>query len=207
MSVNSKVLAKTLKDDLASKSIDYNDFNKNYIGGWEKKPVVINLPAEVYEYQNFFLLEKNNGELILLDGFRRLLWNDTVDHDILVRVYKESDMTEHLILKLLVSLNHTKFFGGIGNFYDRGFALGMYVIFNIDITKNYKSFNGYLTVSEPKYKYTSSHLQNEAAHASVLDKVTNISFIEDMRFKKLIFLKWMIFSGLLFHIFVKKILK
>jgi hypothetical protein len=183
MSVNSKALAKTLKDNLSSKSIDYNEFNDDYLEGYsEKKPKVINLPAEVYEYQNFFLLEKDNGELILLDGFRRLLWNETVDHEILVRVYKERDMTEHSILKLLVALNHTKFFGGIGNFYDRGFALGMYVIFGVDITKNYKCFNGYLTVSEPKYSYFVSRLHDEKAHASTLDKVTNVAFIEDMRF-------------------------
>lgn len=183
MSVNSKELASTLKANLSSKSIDYNEFNDDYLEGYsEKKPKVINLPAEVYEYQNFFLLEKENGELILLDGFRRLLWNETVDHDILVRVYKESDMTEHSILKLLVALNHTKFFGGIGSFYDRGFALGMYVIFNVDITKIYNSFNGYLTVSEPKYSYSISRLHNEKAHASTLDKVTNAAFIEDMKF-------------------------
>ncbi len=183
MSVNSKVLAKQLKDNLSSKTIDYNQFNDDYLEGYTvKTPVVLNLPAEVYEYQNFFLLEKENGELILLDGFRRLLWNETVDHTILVRVYKESDMTEHSILKLLVALNHTKFFGGIGNFYDRGFALGMFVIFNVDITKIYKTFNGYLTVSEPKYSYSVSRLSREKAHASTLDKVTNVSFIDDMKF-------------------------
>jgi len=176
-SVNSKELSKTLKDNLSSKAINYNDFNKNYLN-----KSTIDLPVEVYEYQNFFLLEKDNGELILLDGFRRLLWNETIEHEILVRVYKESDMNTQSILKLLVSLNHTKFFGGIGNFYDRGFALGMFVIFNVNITNIYKSFNGYLTVNKPKYDYSISFLRNETAHLSTIDKVTNISFIEDMRF-------------------------
>lgn len=182
MSVNSKELSKTLKDNLSSKSINYNDFNNDYINKFRDTPNIIDLPIEVYEYQNFFLLEKENGELILLDGFRRLLWNETVDHEILVRVYKESDMDTESILKLLVSLNHTKFFGGIGNFYDRGFALALFVIFNVNITNIYKSFNGYLTVEKPIYEYSISYLKNENKHLSTLDKVTNISFIEDMKF-------------------------
>lgn len=180
--VNSKELANTLKNILKAKGVDYNAFNKDYIGGWENKPQVIALPVDVYEYQNFFLLEKENGEYILLDGFRRLLWNETVNHDILVRIYKEKDMSEHSILKLLVSLNHTKFFGGIGNFYDRGFALAMFTVFGIDITKIYNSFNGYLTVDKPRYEYSISRLTREKGHASTLDKVTNSSFIADMRF-------------------------
>lgn len=181
MSVNSQELAKSLKDNLSSKFIDYNKFNNDLLD-YNKKPKAINLPVEVYEYQNFFLLEKENSELILLDGFRRLLWNETVSHQILVRVYKEKDMTTETILKLLVSLNHTKFFGGIGNFYDRGFALSMYTIFNIDITKIYNSFNGYLTVDEPKYSYSTSRLKQNEAAVSTLDKVTNINFISDMKF-------------------------
>jgi hypothetical protein len=181
-SVNSKELATNLKDTLKKKGVDYNYFNKDFIGGYDKRPIVINLPADVYEYQNFFLLEKENGEYILLDGFRRLLWNETVNHDILVRIYKEKDMTEHSILKLLVSLNHTKFFGGIGNFYDRGFALAMHSVFGVDITKFYDSFNGYLTVRDHKYSYSISRLSRQSAHVSTLDKVTNHSFISDMRF-------------------------
>lgn len=178
VSINSSELAKSLKDNLDSKSIDYNKFNRES----SDKDSSINLPTEVYEYQNFFLLEKENGELILLDGFRRLLWNKTVSHTILVRVYKEKDMSSLSILKLLVALNHTKFFAGIGSFYDRGFALGMYVIFGVDITKIYQSFNGYLTVNKPEYSYSISRLNRESAHTSTLDKVSNISFIEDMKF-------------------------
>ncbi len=181
-SVNSKDLIKTLKNNLKLKSINYNDFNDDYLDGYDKKPTKISLPIDVYEYQNFFLLEKENGELILLDGFRRLLWNNPVDHEILVRVYKEKDIDEHSILKLLVSLNHTKFFGGIGNFYDRGFALGMYSIFGVNITKIYDSFNGYLTSKEFKYEYYNSKFDSEEKHVAVVDKVRDKSFISDMRF-------------------------
>jgi hypothetical protein len=179
--INSKELTNNLINSLNAKHIDYKKFNKDLFNSL-KEETVMNTPIEIYEYQNFFLLEKDNGEYLLLDGFRRLLWNETINHDILVRVYKEKDMTEHSILKLLVSLNHTKFFVGIGNFYDRGFALAMYTIFGVDITKIYNSFNGYLTIEKPKYEYHINRLSKEKAHVSTLDKVSNPSFIADMRF-------------------------
>ena len=91
-------------------------------------------------------------------------------------------MNRAYILKLLVSLNHTKFFGGIGNFYDRGFALAFYSIFNVDITKIYDSFNGYLTVKEAKYYYSVSRLKKEEASVTTMDKVLNEKFIDDMKF-------------------------
>ncbi len=172
---NSKDLSDTLKKTLKSKSIDFKKFNKD---GERDMP----LPVDIYEYQNFFMLEKENGEIILLDGFRRLLWNDSINHDILVRLYKEKDMSQLDILKLLVSLNHTKFFGGIGNFYDRGFALGVYLVFNLDITKIYKSFNGYLTVKDTKYGYSVSRMYANDAAVSVESKVKSKDFIADMKF-------------------------
>lgn len=182
--VNSRELSKILRSGLEHKSIDYKKFNDDLYkyGKVEYGETEMDIPVEVYEYQNFFLLEKENGELILLDGFRRLLWNETVSHDILVRVYKDVDMTTEKILKLLVSLNHTKFFGGIGSFYDRGFALALKTIFNIDISKIYNSFNGYLTVDKPKYEYSVSRLTRDDAHKSTIEKVISTSFIDDMKF-------------------------
>ncbi len=179
-STNSKELSETLKKTLISKNIDYNLFNKDYD---EKN--ILELPKDIYEYQNFFLLEREN-EYVLLDGFRRLLWSETHNQDILVRVYKEKDISEHTILKLLISLNHTKFFGNIGNFYDRGFALAMYSVFNIDITKIYDSFNGYLTLNNHKYIYYNSYLTREKAHISTLEKISNPAFLADMRFLQML---------------------
>lgn len=179
--VNSAELSQYLKDDLNSRSIDYNKFNADHLN-YHKEPVEINLPLETFEYQNFFLLETESGEFILLDGFRRLLWNSPIDHNILVRVYRQRDLDTQKLLHLLVSLNHTKFFGGIGSFYDRGFALGMFLLFNIDITKIYDSFNGYLVVSKAKYNYSVSRYQRDEAATTTLEKVNNVNFIHDMKF-------------------------
>jgi hypothetical protein len=179
--VNSAELSQYLKDDLNSRSIDYNKFNADRLR-YNNEPVEINLPLETYEYQNFFLLETESGEFILLDGFRRLLWNSPVDHNILVRVYRQRDLDTKKLLHLLVSLNHTKFFGGIGSFYDRGFAMGMFLLFNVDITKIYDSFNGYLVVKEAKYNYSISRHYSDVAAITTLEKVNNINFIHDMKF-------------------------
>lgn len=110
---------------------------------------ISDLHPEIYEYQNFFLLKRNDGSYLLLDGFRRLLlYNGLPNIDVNVRVYNESDLTNTQLLRLMLMLNHTKFFGGIGKYYDKGFNLLFSVLYGFDAIKFSKVFEGYVIYSQ-----------------------------------------------------------
>lgn len=178
---NSLELSDYLIKNLDDKGLDYKKFNSQLLD-YANREVEIVLTDDIYEYQNFFLLEKENGVYILLDGFRRLLWNKKHNNNIYVRVYKEKDLDTDKIIKILISLNHSKFFGGIGSFYDRGFALAIYMLFNIDITKFKKSFNGYLLCKDGKYDYSISKFERADAIKEALNRMLKPSFISDLKF-------------------------
>ena len=129
MTINSaKELANELKATLKKNKIKYSEFNSEFDDDSAENP-----PVEIYEYQNFFILEKENGDEVVLDGFRRLLWYNAPSIPILIRVYKEKDLSSTQILSLLVNLNHFKFFGG-GTYHERGFSLLLKTVFDVDIT-------------------------------------------------------------------------
>ena len=190
-SANAKDTSSMLKENLASIGIDYKQFNSDYKEGgdyyysWNKpKTDSINTPpSEIYEYQNFFLLKRDDGKLILLDGFRRLLWYNTPDQDILIRVYDKKTMSDKDILQILIHLNHTKFFGGIGNYFDRGFSLALKSIFDLDILKYSKVFDAYISKNKLIKEYSSSgEVSGEDKNQKILNRILSQKFIEDMKF-------------------------
>lgn len=176
-------LSSKLKEALIERGIDYTLYNSHVSNSWNQKSEVesTNPPLEIYEYQNFFVLENNGGELILLDGFRRLLWYTPTTTHILVRLYKQADLTNQQILSLLVSLNHFKFFGG-GEYHERGFSLLLKTVFDVDITKFKKAFDAYLSSDEIKNSYSSSGKQGATKNNEIKNRIINPHFIEDMRF-------------------------
>jgi len=166
----SQYLIKTLNDS----GIDPEKFNTS---GGSLDPDI-----EIYEYQPFFLLERENGDYTLLDGFRRLLWYNAPSHNIGVRIYKEKDLTDHQIMKLLVYLNHFKFYGGNGNYHDRGFSLAMRTIFDLNIYKYRVVFDSYLSSNETERKYWRENKTQEEHISNVKERMLNPMFISDMKF-------------------------
>lgn len=174
---NAKEVRDYLLGNLKSKKIDPKSHNRGRSDNLEKNP-----PLEIYEYQSFFLLERNDGELILLDGFRRLLWYNSPEHQIQVRVYKASDLSNQQIMKILIYLNHFKFYGGSGEYYDRGFSLALNLIFGLNIPKYYEVFDAYLTLSNTKRSYYDPTPTSDSTNTSVKDRMLNPMFIDDMMF-------------------------
>lgn len=174
---NANEVSKYLVDTLKKSKIDPDQYNRNGKLGGVKNP-----PVEIYEYQPFFLLERKNGEFTLLDGFRRLLWYNAPNHNINIRVYHEDELTPQQIMKLMVYLNHFKFYGGSGNYYDRGFSLAMMVIFGLNIPKYYTVFDSYLTLNETERKYWTESTEGEQENESVKERLLNPMFISDMKF-------------------------
>jgi len=175
---SAKDLANLLKKSLSKRQIDYKKYNTSS----DFEGVSTNPPAEIYEYQNFFILESASGNINLLDGFRRLLWYNAPDAPILVRKYNKEDLTDKQILSLLVNLNHFKFYSS-SSYYERGFALLLKTVFDVDITTFTNSFNAYLTSDKTKSDY-SSHCFEDGAKGNemVKERIINEFFISDMQF-------------------------
>lgn len=174
---NAKELREYLLSNLESQGINPDDFNRGGGDDVSQTP-----PIEIYEYQTFFLMRKENDDLILLDGFRRLLWYNSPNHKINVRIYDESELSNEQIMKLLIYLNHFKFYGGNGKYFDRGFALGMYTIFGLNIPKYYDTFDAYLTLNDIEKKYWSESTTDTQENLSVKERMLNPMFISDMKF-------------------------
>lgn len=198
VTTNAKELSDTLKTD-----VNVYDFISEIKSYASDSATPKETPLEIYEYQNFFLL-KNGDEFVLLDGFRRLLFFDTPDIDIQVRIYDRENMTDQQILKLLVMLNHTKFFGGIGKYFERGFSLALYRLFGIDVKKIHFPMDGYLKnkVIIRDYNYESTRNNNEKVEV-IKQRIVDKMFISDMLFiQKLSDTDFMtndIFGALLYH--------
>jgi hypothetical protein len=186
LTINAKILSGYLKVKMYEKGINFDIFNTDGdVESWkysQHKKSIENPPLEIYQYQNFFLLEQENGDLVLLDGFRRLLWYNVPDIDIQVRVYRQKDMTNQQIMQLLVYLNHTKFFSGIGHYYDRGFGLALNTLFGLDITKYYAAFDGYLAHHDQQIDYSVSYSQTTVKNEIIKERILNPHFIQDIRF-------------------------
>jgi hypothetical protein len=175
---SAKELSDSLKKTYKSMKIDFSSFNTSNDGS----DVAENPPAEIYEYQNFFLLEREDGKTVLLDGFRRLLWYSSPNSPILVRTYKQKDLSSSQILSLLVNLNHFKFYSK-SSYQERGFSLLLKTVFDVDITKFREAFNAYL--SSDKTKNTYSNYDNKTGTQkleSVKDRILNEHFVKDMKF-------------------------
>jgi hypothetical protein len=180
--VSAKKLSSYLKGNLTKKGINLEEYNREIDSHNREEKLEKNPPLEIYEYQNFFLLEKTDGEYVLLDGFRRLLFYTAPEHPIQVRIYHTDDISDQNILKLLVYLNHFKFYNGTGKYYDRGFALALKVIFDLNITNFYDGFDGYLSAISAIRDYgwkteTKPTQKNEI----IKNRILSTSFIEDMK--------------------------
>lgn len=171
--VNAQELSNQLKENYAKLGINITDF----FGKFHRPKET---PKEIYEYQNFFLLKKEDGTLYLLDGFRRLLIFDVPDMEISCRIYYMKDFvdTKHL-LRLLVSLNHTKFFGGMGAYYERGFALCLQSIFGVNILKVQNTVDGYLTLNQGSW---SKYDTDRGGYEEVCSRIINNNFIPNIKF-------------------------
>jgi hypothetical protein len=152
---------------------------------------------EIYEYQNFFLLKKSD-EYILLDGFRRLLVFTVPDIDINVRIYNYDEFSSKEILNLLINLNHTKFVGSLGFYYDRGVCLALDKLFNINISKYHKVLDGYLRHDDTKRSYLKNYLKNKL----LFERLLNDMFISDMEFIQSIYKEDIVFLNDIFGVLI-----
>lgn len=177
--IDSLELKEYLIDSLTKKGIDYKNFNN---GGKNVKSIIDTPPNEIYEYQLFFLLKRKDGSYCLLDGFRRLLWYNTPKCPINVRIYDENTLSDNQIMKLLVYFNHLKFYGSIGAYYDRGFALGMRTIFDLNILIYHKVFDSYLSTNDIVKKYWSDRPEADLKIERVKERMLNPFFVSDMKF-------------------------
>lgn len=186
---NAVEVSKSLKDTLKSLKIDYKKYNSSVRIDKdeedEEETRSITPPNDIYEYQNFFLLKRNDGKTVLLDGFRRLLWYKTPNTNILFRVYNQSDISDKQLLRILISLNHTKFFGGIGDYFDRGFALALKVSFDLDILKYHKVFHAYVSDDEIRRSSSRRYKGGDGEQSEIDEIVPRLlsnKFVEDMKF-------------------------
>ena len=184
---NASELSQELKGNLTKLGINFEKYNSDLANGdrWDKaemKKSAANPPKEIYEYQNFFLLERTDGKTVLVDGFRRLLWYKAPDMPVLYRLYSQKDLTDQKLLQLLVHLNHTKFFGGIGDYFDRGFALSFKVCFDLDILKFATAFKAYLQSDELSRGYSIDQIRGTEQNAEVISRILSPKFLDDMRF-------------------------
>lgn len=183
---DAKTLSENLKSILSKMDINPDDFNSSLKNEniFNKDNSVENPPVEIYEYQNFFILELDNKDVVLLDGFRRLLWYNTPNIDVMVRKYKKSDLTDQEILTLLVNLNHFKFHGGSA-YHERGFSLLLKTIFDLNIVDIKSAFDGYLSKKSIKSVYGSgdkSEVEKQGKNDLVKERIVSEHFISNIRF-------------------------
>lgn len=171
---SAKELSNELKAVLNKNNVDYNAYNGSP-NDFSRKDITTNPPKEIYEYQNFFVLHRTNGDLVLLDGFRRLLWYDAPSTPIYVRFYNESELNSQQILTLLVNLNHFKFFSDQA-YHERGFSLLLKTVFDIDIMNMKKSFDAYLSSSQTQNSYSSNGLNKQAKNEEIKKRIVNNFF-------------------------------
>lgn len=185
-SANAKDLGTYLRVNLKGKGIDYSKFNSES----DAEGLAENPPKEIYEYQNFFLLDMpmQVNDYVLLDGFRRLLWYNAPDTSVYVRIYKKDDLTNEDVLSLMVRLNHFKFYTS-SNYFDRGFALFMRMIFGLNILTYKGSFDAYLSCNEKdedeiRNSYTSGMFSKDGndKNLSIKERILQPQFISDMKF-------------------------
>lgn len=172
-SVNAQVLQKTLLGSYTKRGIEVSSYNDTQSE--------MNLGDEVYEYQNFFVLV-DGDDLILLDGFRRLLWATPPNININVRFYERKDLTDEQLMSLMVNLNHFKFFGGSA-YFERGFKLFLHTVINLDIRGKEKLFDACLRGRQDKISYyRESNLSGDKGFESVSKRLISPRFLPTIRF-------------------------
>lgn len=180
---NAIELSEMLKDILKNK---YNINDLNEFSNETSQDNISESHPEIYEYQNFFLLKRVDGTYLLLDGFRRLLlYSGLPDIDVNVRVYDENELTTPQLIKLMLMLNHTKFFGGIGKYYDKGFNLLFSILYGFDVNKFFNVFEGYTAYSQVtvdgRYSVNSIN-RNVNVLTEIREKLVLPKSVEDLKF-------------------------
>lgn len=180
---SAKDLSDNLKKTLTKKGIDYAKYNSYTESTFSDKDKSIQIPPqEIYEYQNFFVLENAKGDFILLDGFRRLLWYNAPATPILIKIYKEKNLTNQQVLTLLVNLNHFKFFSN-QSYHERGFSLLLKTVFDVDITTFRRTFDAYLSSTNTKNSYSSSgQLSGQSKNEEIKNRIVGEHFVSDVKF-------------------------
>lgn len=180
LNINALEFSNKLKKTYEAKGIDYLEANS---AKESHKYDQMSVPAEAYEYQNFFAYENEHGELLLLDGYRRLLWSDVPDMDINVRVY--SNLSDQQLCSLMVYLNHFKFFANGNAYYDRGFALFYKTFFDIDILKIKSAYNGALlfdrVIENASYDFDVRYYLDEKANKKIKDVILEENYINYLK--------------------------
>lgn len=96
----------------------------------EKNTIIFNSGTET----NMVVINITNGKIQLIDGFLRVLYSESCNKDIVVKVYE--DLTDEQFLHELVLCNIWKescdYYSGV-NFFDRGFLFALQFRFGIDI--------------------------------------------------------------------------
>jgi hypothetical protein len=186
---SAKELSEKLRADYKKNGVDYNIFNSDLDNTTryrsdedEVKITVKTPPQEIYEYQNFFLMDKGNDQYVLLDGFRRLIYYNAPDVPVYARIYNQKDLNDQQILSVLVYLNHFKFFGG-GSYQDRGFGLLLNSVFGLSINKYREALDGYLLKNETTMGYSGEWgLTSTKKNISVKKRILNPLFASDIKF-------------------------
>lgn len=184
--VSAKTLAISLKEFLKFDGINYNQFNSAIDKAdpfhESDEDAGVNIPNEIYEYQNFFVLRERSGKMYLLDGFRRLLWYNAPDTQVYVRVYNREALTDTQILTLMVYLNHFKFFSASNNYLDRGFSLLLKSVFDIDTSQIFNTVNAYLDNDYSTERFRYNRPKGSEQNQNVKARIVNPLFISDMKF-------------------------
>lgn len=186
---NAILLSVMLKETLRQK------YNISILDEFSKEKSVDNVSEEhpeIYEYQNFFILRRIDGSYLLLDGFRRLLlYNNLPDIIVNVRVYDEASLSQEQLINLMLMLNHTKFFGGIGKYYDKGFNLLFSILFGFNINEFSEVFEGYVIYSDTIVGDSSrySSLNEQAKRKIIKYRLVEPKTIEDLQKLYQLFLK------------------
>lgn len=181
---DAKELSDYLKSNLKDKGIDYKKYNSES----DDEGVAKNPPVEIYEYQNFVVMEMPDDSYVLLDGFRRLLWYKTPSTPINVRIYEKANLKNEQMFSLMIYLNHFKFYTN-SDYYDRGFALLMKTVFEINILTYKYAFDAYLSCNEKdedeiRNSYSSGMFDKDGNEKSlsVKERILQPQFISDMTF-------------------------
>lgn len=206
---DAKELSDYLKSNLKDKGIDYKKYNSES----DDEGVAKNPPVEIYEYQNFVVMEMPDDSYVLLDGFRRLLWYKTPSTPINVRIYEKANLKNEQMFSLMIYLNHFKFYTN-SDYYDRGFALLMKTVFEINILTYKYAFDAYLSCNEKdedeiRNSYSSGMFDKDGNEKSlsVKERILQPQFISDMTFLEELNKKGAMvnkFIGVMIYMFRKK---
>jgi hypothetical protein len=167
--------------------------------------------VEQYMFQTITLLEDNNGNIQLLDGFRRLFRTENIENDAsaLVCIFKKEDFTETELIYFLTTLNQPKFKGSNGSFIERGVSLFFHYNYGININALYKILYYYFLHTDINNSFSYRNISLDAKGDVVKDTILEPVFLPNLKFmhdlvKKFPRLKYAPCIGGIIYNFVKE---